>query len=158
MFRIGLGFDSHAFEDKKNKPLKLGGVEIPSDVSLKGHSDADVLLHAITDALLGAISAPDIGQLFPPDNPTWKDADSSIFLLEALKLVKESGYKIGNLDCVIICDIPKIAPYKKKIIQNLAELLKIHESRISVKGKTTEGFIEKNKGITVICNVLLTKA
>jgi len=78
--------------------------------------------------------------------------------LEALKLVKESGYKIGNLDCVIICDKPKIAPYKKEIIQNLAKLLKTHESRISVKGKTTEGFIERNKGITVICNVLLTKA
>jgi 2-C-methyl-D-erythritol 2,4-cyclodiphosphate synthase len=158
MFRIGLGFDSHPFEEKKTKPLKLGGVEIPSELSLKGHSDADVLLHAITDALLGAIAAPDIGELFPPHEITWKNADSSIFVLEALKLVEESGYKISNLDCVIICDKPKIAPYKKEIIQNLAKLLKTHEGNISIKGKTTEGFIEPNKGITVFCNVLLIKA
>jgi len=156
MFRIGLGFDSHPFEEKKTKPLKLGGVIIDTELSLKGHSDADVLLHAITDAILGAVGGPDIGELFPPSDPRWENADSQIFLKEALKLMKESNYRIVNVDCTVICDKPKISLYKGRIIENLAKLLKVESSQINIKGKTTEGFCSLN-GIAVICNVLLAK-
>ena len=156
MFRVGLGFDSHSFSKEEKKPLKLGGVVIDSEHGLKGHSDADVLLHAITDAILGAIGAPDIGQLFPPSDPKWKNADSKVFLLEALKLMREAGFRIGNLDCVIICDKPKISPYKNRIIENLSKLLKVKPSQINIKGKTTEGFCSL-EGISVLCNVLLVK-
>ena len=157
MLRIGLGFDSHPFEKKSTKPLKLGGVVIDTDIGLKGHSDADVLLHAITDAILGAIGAPDIGELFPPNEERWKNADSVIFLKKALNLMHEANYRIVNLDCVIICDRPKIAPYKERIIENLATLLRVENSQINLKGKTTEGFCSSD-GITVICNLLLAKS
>jgi len=156
MFRIGFGFDSHPFEEKPAKPLKLGGVVITDKLSLKGHSDADVLLHAVTDALLGAIGAPDIGELFPPSCPEWKDADSSIFLKEALRIVGEAGYKVGNLDCTIVCERPKISPHKGRIIDKLALLLEVDRGRVNVKGKTPEGFCDLN-GIAVFCNVLLVK-
>ena len=154
MLRIGLGFDSHAFDPEGKKPLKLGGVVISQELSLKGHSDADVLLHAVTDALLGAVGAPDIGELFPPSAEEWRNADSSIFLKEALRIVREAAFEIVNLDCVIICDRPKIAPHKEKIRRNLAKLLEVDEGRINLKGKTYEGFCN-GEGVTVICNVLL---
>ncbi len=156
MFRVGFGFDSHPFDEKPTKPLKLGGVVITDELSLKGHSDADVLLHAITDALLGAVGAPDIGELFPPSSPEWKNADSSIFLKEALRIVRESGYMIGNIDCTIVCENPKIAPHKGRIIENLAFLLEVDRGRVNIKGKTPEGFCELN-GIAVFCNTLLVK-
>lgn len=156
MFRVGFGFDSHPFDEKPTKPLKLGGVVITDELSLKGHSDADVLLHAITDALLGAVGAPDIGELFPPSSPEWKNADSSIFLKEALRIVRESGYRIGNIDCTIVCENPKIAPHKGRIIENLAFLLEVDRGRVNIKGKTPEGFCELN-GIAVFCNALLVK-
>ncbi|RME08933.1 MAG: 2-C-methyl-D-erythritol 2,4-cyclodiphosphate synthase, partial [Aquificota bacterium] len=104
--RIGLGFDSHGFEE--GKPLKLGGVRIEFPKGLKGHSDGDVLLHAITDAILGALGEPDIGQLFPDTDPRWKDADSVLFLQEALRRMKARGYRIVNLDCLFIADQPRI--------------------------------------------------
>jgi len=157
MFRIGFGFDSHPFEEEKNKPLKLGGVIIPDEKGLKGHSDADVLLHAITDAILGAISTPDIGELFPPSDPKWKNANSEIFLKEALRIAQEWGYKIGNVDCTVICQRPKISPYKGKIIENLSKLLKVDKGKVNVKGKTPEGFCNL-EGIAVFCNVLLVKS
>ena len=157
MFRVGLGFDSHSFDESKNKPLKLGGVIISEEISLKGHSDADVLLHALTDALLGAVGAPDIGELFPPTSPEWKDADSVIFLNEALRIVREAGFDIVNVDCVIICNRPKISPHKEKIRENLARLLKVDSGRVNLKGKTCEGFCNGD-GISVICTVLLESA
>ena len=156
MFRIGFGFDSHPFEEKPTKPLKLGGVVITEEISLKGHSDADVLLHAITDALLGAVGAPDIGELFPPSSPEWKNADSAIFLKEALKIIRETGYRIGNIDCTIVCERPKIAPHKGEIIENLAHLLEVDKGRVNIKGKTPEGFCDLD-GIAVFCNALLMK-
>ena len=156
MFRIGFGFDSHPFEEEKNKPLKLGGVVISNELSLKGHSDADVLLHAITDAILGALAAPDIGELFPPTDPKWKGANSEIFVAEALRIAKESGYKVGNIDCTIVCQRPKISPHKRRIVENLAKLLKVDKGRVNIKGKTPEGFCDLN-GIAVFCNVLLVK-
>jgi len=152
MFRIGFGFDSHDFE--KGKPLVLGGVLIDFPKGLKGHSDGDVLLHALTDALLSAVGEEDIGQLFSDKDPRWKLAQSSVFLKSALEKVSKKGYMIVNVDCTLIADEPKIAPIKNKIIQNLSLLLGIEQERISVKGKTREGFCQ-SEGITCFCVVLL---
>ncbi len=156
MFRIGFGFDSHPFDPEGDKPLKLGGVIISNELSLKGHSDADVLLHAITDAILGALAAPDIGELFPPKDPKWRDAPSEIFLRKAIYMMEELGYRIGNIDCTVVCDKPKISPHKERIVGNLAKLLKVDSGRVNVKGKTTEGFCDID-GIAVFCNALLIK-
>jgi 2-C-methyl-D-erythritol 2,4-cyclodiphosphate synthase len=105
---------------------------------------------------LGALGEPDIGQLFPPSEEQWKNASSELFLKEAIRRMEMANYKILNLDCVIICDQPKIAPYKEKIIRSLGDLLKIHPWQISIKGKTREGFCSE-EGIAVFCNVLLQK-
>ncbi|WP_333784220.1 2-C-methyl-D-erythritol 2,4-cyclodiphosphate synthase [Thermocrinis sp.] len=152
MFRIGFGFDSHSFEE--GKPLVLGGVLIDFPKGLKAHSDGDVLLHALTDALLSAVGEEDIGQLFPDKDPQWKSAPSSLFLKSALERVSKKGYEIINLDCTLIGDEPKIAPIKGKIIQNLSLLLGIDRTRISIKGKTREGFCQA-EGIACFCVVLL---
>jgi len=152
MFRIGFGFDSHDFEE--GKPLVLGGVLIDFPKGLKGHSDGDVLLHALTDALLSAVGEEDIGQLFSDKDPRWKSAQSSLFLKSALEKVSKKGYMIVNVDCTLIADEPKIAPIKNKIIQNLSLLLGIEQERISVKGKTREGFCQ-SEGIACFCVVLL---
>ena len=150
--RIGLGFDSHSFEE--GKILKLGGVIIDFPKGLKGHSDGDVLLHAITDALLGAIDEPDIGELFPDKDPKWKGANSEIFIKEAVKRVREKGYRLVNLDCVIIANEPKISPYKEAIRENLSKLLEVEKEKISLKGKSREGFC-KEEGMACFCTILL---
>ncbi len=150
--RIGLGFDSHAFEE--GKPLKLGGVVIDFPLGLKGHSDADVLFHAITDAILGALGEPDIGQIFPDKDPRWKKADSKVFLQEAINRMRQKGYRLINLDCVIVADKPKIAPYKDAIKENLSRMLEIAPENISIKGKTREGFCRED-GIACFCTILL---
>ncbi len=150
--RLGLGFDAHEFEE--GKPLKLGGVTIEFPMGLKGHSDGDVILHAITDALLGALGEPDIGQLFSDKDPRWKGADSSIFLQEAVRRMKDKGYRLVNLDCLIITDKPKIAPYKETIKNRLSELLATAPENISLKGKSREGFC-KEEGIACFCTILL---
>lgn len=152
--RIGFGFDAHEFVE--GKKLLLGGVEIPYQYGLKGHSDGDALLHAITDAILGALGERDIGQIFKDTDPRWKDADSEIFLKEALRLMEEKGFKISNLDCVIVTDEPKVAPYKEKIRENLSKILEIPKDRISIKGKRREGFC-KEKGLVCMCTLLLIK-
>src|SRR5438309_8223350 len=107
--RIGYGFDSHEFQS--GVPLKIGGVLLPHDKGLSGHSDGDVLLHAITDALLGAVAAGDIGSYFPPSDPKWKGADSAIFLEEAMKQVRKAGYTITNIDSSLVLAAPKIVPH-----------------------------------------------
>ncbi|SHK46740.1 2-C-methyl-D-erythritol 2,4-cyclodiphosphate synthase [Thermocrinis minervae] len=152
MVRIGLGFDSHPFQEGRR--LLLGGVDIPSPEGLKGHSDADPLLHAITDAILGAIGEKDIGELFPNTDPRWKDAPSQLFLEKALSLAREKGFRVVNLDCVIVADRPKISPYKDTIRENLSRLLGVKKENISIKGKTREGFCPDN-GIACMCVVLL---
>jgi len=151
--RIGLGFDSHEFE--AGKKLILGGVEIEYEYGLKGHSDGDALLHAITDAILGAIGEKDIGEIFKDADPRWENASSRIFLKKALELMEEKGFKIINLDCTIIADKPKIAPYKDKIKESLSQLMGISKNRISIKGKRREGFC-KDDGLACICVVLLS--
>src|ERR1700758_3587186 len=119
--RIGYGFDSHEFH--VGVPLKIGGIAIPHDKGLGGHSDGDVLLHAITDALLGAIAAPDIGALFPPSDPQWKGTDSVVFLREALKRVRDAGYVLANVDSTLIRAAPKTAPHAAAIRTRVAALL-----------------------------------
>jgi 2-C-methyl-D-erythritol 2,4-cyclodiphosphate synthase len=135
--RIGFGWDSHEF--KPGIPLKIGGVALPHNKGLGGHSDGDVLLHAITDALLGAIGAPDIGTLFPPSDPQWKGADSVVFLNEALKRVRSAGYAIGNVDSSLVLLAPKLGPHAGAIRAHLAKLLGIATDCVGLKAKTPEG-------------------
>jgi len=135
--RIGYGWDSHEF--KAGIPLKIGGVTLPHDHGLGGHSDGDVLLHAITDALLGAIAGPDIGTLFPPSDPKWKGADSAVFLREALKRVSGAGYTVMNVDSTLILAAPKIGPHSESIRKRVAELLSVAPDCIGLKAKTPEG-------------------
>lgn len=119
--------------------MKIGGVPLAHDRGLGGHSDGDVLLHAITDALLGAIAAPDIGALFPPSDPKWKGADSVIFLREALKRVRDAGYRVANVDSSLILAAPKIGPHAAAIRVRVAELLGITAGCVGLKAKTPEG-------------------
>jgi 2-C-methyl-D-erythritol 2,4-cyclodiphosphate synthase len=135
--RIGYGFDSHAF--KPGVPLVIGGLKIEHHSGLAGHSDGDVLLHAITDALLGAVSAGDIGTFFPPSDARWKNADSSIFLRTALEEVATAGYRIGNIDTVLILAQPKIVPIAGEIREKVAELLGVSPRDVGIKAKTPEG-------------------
>lgn len=135
--RIGYGFDSHAF--KPGVPLKIGGLSIDHPQGLAGHSDGDVLLHAITDALLGAVSAGDIGTFFPPGDPRWKDADSSIFLNLALEEILTAGYRIVNVDTTLILAAPKIGPLFGDLRARVADLLDIPPANVGIKAKTPEG-------------------
>ena len=153
--RIGYGFDSHEF--RPAIPLKIGGIMLPHDRGLGGHSDGDVLLHAITDALLGALAAPDIGALFPPSDPRWKGADSVIFLQEALKRVRDAGYSVANIDASLILAAPKIGPHSAAIRARVAELLGVHGDCVGLKAKTPEGLNLENAAIAHVV-VLLEKA
>jgi len=153
--RIGYGFDSHEF--RAGIPLKIGGITLPHDKGLGGHSDGDVLLHAITDALLGAIAAPDIGALFPPSDPRWKDADSAIFLREALKRVAQAGYEVANIDSSLILAAPKIGPHATAIRAKTAELLGIPGDCVGLKAKTPEGLNLENAAIAHV-TVLLERS
>jgi 2-C-methyl-D-erythritol 2,4-cyclodiphosphate synthase len=135
--RIGYGWDSHAF--KPGVPLKIGGLAIDHPEGLAGHSDGDVLLHAITDALLGAVSAGDIGSFFPPGDPRWKDADSSIFLNLALEEIQNAGYRIVNVDTTLVLAAPKIAPISGELRERVADLLDVNPNAVGIKAKTPEG-------------------
>ena len=135
--RIGYGWDSHAF--KPGVPLKIGGLAIDHPEGLAGHSDGDVLLHAITDALLGAVSAGDIGSFFPPGDPRWKNADSSIFLNLALEEIKNAGYRIINIDTTLVLAAPKIVPIAAELRERVADLLNLKPSDVGIKAKTPEG-------------------
>ncbi len=150
--RIGYGFDSHEF--RPGIPLKIGGIPLPHDKGLGGHSDGDVLLHAITDALLGAIAAPDIGALFPPSDPQWKGADSVIFLREALKRVRNAGYRVANVDASLILAAPKIGPHAATIRTRVAELLGLHRDCVGLKAKTPEGLNLENAAIAHVVVLL----
>ena len=152
--RIGYGWDSHEF--KKGVPLRIGGVELKHTHGLAGHSDGDVLLHALTDALLGAIAAGDIGSHFPPSDPQWKGADSSIFVLEALTKVRQAGWEVCNMDSTLILDAPKIGPVANRIRQSIAELLEISPEDVGVKAKTPEGMGTEKAAIAHVV-VLLEK-
>ena len=157
MFRIGTGFDVHAF--KAGKRVKLCGVEIPFHKSLAGHSDADVALHALTDAILGALALGDIGLHFPDSDMKWKEADSAIFLNWSMEQVKKRNLELSNIDLTIICEKPKISIYREQLKQNLSEICSLGYERINVKATTTErlGFIGREEGIAAICSILLNE-
>lgn len=146
-FRTGTGFDVHRFD--KGEFVTLCGVQVPHTQALSGHSDADVALHALTDAIMGAIGAGDIGSHFPPSEAQWKGASSDRFLKKACDLVTERGGQIVNLDVTIICERPKIGPYREAMRQSVAEIANIDLDRVSVKGTTTEklGFTGRSEGI-----------
>ncbi|MHB1687745.1 MAG: 2-C-methyl-D-erythritol 2,4-cyclodiphosphate synthase [Ignavibacteriaceae bacterium] len=156
-FRTGIGFDVHAFS--KGRKLILGGVEIPYEKGLLGHSDADVLLHAICDALLGALALGDIGQHFPDTDPKYKNADSAVLLEHVYKLVKEKGYRLGNLDAVVAMQKPKIFPFINQIRKRISEMLQTDFDKISVKATTTEklGFVGREEGVSAFATVLIIK-
>src|SRR6516165_7612800 len=153
--RIGFGWDSHEF--RSGVPLKIGGVELPYDRGLAGHSDGDVLLHALTDALLGAVAAGDIGGFFPPSDARWKGADSAIFLEEALQQVRRAGYAVANVDSTLILAAPKIGPHARQIQAHVAGLLGIKPGQVGVKAKTPEGMGTDHAAIAHVA-VLLAKA
>ena len=151
--RIGFGWDSHEF--RPGIPLKIGGVTLPHPSGLSGHSDGDVLLHALTDALLGAVAAGDIGTYFPPSDPKWKGADSVLFVQEALRLVDEAGYQVGNVDTTLILAEPKIGPHAAAIQKKVAGLLGIDPSRVGIKAKTPEGMGTDHAAIAHVAVLLV---
>tara|TARA_E500000075_G_scaffold27950_1_gene24790 strand:- start:198 stop:680 length:483 start_codon:yes stop_codon:yes gene_type:complete len=156
--RLGNGYDVHAFEP--GNQVILCGLTIPHSKQLKGHSDADVAMHAITDALYGALALGDIGRHFPPSDPQWKGAASAVFLKHAADLVAKHGFYISNIDCTIICEMPKIGPLAARMQSHLADLLGIKTDRISVKATTSEklGFTGRQEGIASLASALLCKA
>ncbi len=157
MFRIGQGYDVHQLVE--NRPLIIGGITIPFDKGLLGHSDADVLLHAVADACLGAIGEGDIGKHFPDTDQAFKDADSGKLLQHVWNLVKERGYELVNADCTIIAQQPKMAPFVPAMKENIASLLETGLENINVKATTTEklGFVGREEGIASQVVVLLKK-
>ncbi len=158
MYRIGQGFDIHKLVE--GRKLILGGIELEYEKGLLGHSDADALAHSIIDALFGALALGDIGTHFPDNDPKYKDIDSMVLLKEAYTLVKEQGYVINNLDNTIFAQAPKMKPYIPKIQENLAQILEIDKSLISIKAKTMEeqDSVGQKKAISTQSIVLLRKA
>ncbi len=157
-FRIGQGFDVHRLE--AGEELWLGGVLIPHDKGLAGHSDADVALHAITDAVLGAVGEGDIGTHFPPSDPQWRGARSGRFLEHAVGLARARGYAIANVDLTLICEAPKIGPHRPAMRAEVARLMGVGEDAVSIKATTTErlGFTGRGEGIAAQAIVLVTRA
>jgi 2-C-methyl-D-erythritol 2,4-cyclodiphosphate synthase len=157
-YRIGHGWDLHRLEP--GYPLIIGGIDIPHERGCVAHSDGDVLLHTVVDAILGALCLPDIGQLFPDNDPKWKGARSDIFLKEAVRLMKERGYVLGNIDCTIIAQKPKLSPHKENIRNNLCEILGADPSVVNIKAKTHEKVdsLGENRSIACEAVVLLLNA
>ncbi|MCD7036554.1 2-C-methyl-D-erythritol 2,4-cyclodiphosphate synthase [Metabacillus sp. GX 13764] len=157
MLRIGQGFDVHQLTE--GRPLIIGGIEIPYEKGLLGHSDADVLLHTIADACLGAVAEGDIGKHFPDTDPAFKDADSAKLMSHVWGIIKEKGYELLNLDCTIIAQKPKMAPYIGQMRERIADLLEADISQVNVKATTTEklGFTGRQEGIASQAVVLLQK-
>ena len=156
-FRTGFGFDVHAYVE--GRKLIIGGVEVPFDKGLEGHSDADVLLHAICDAMLGALALGDIGLHFPNTEERWKDADSALLLKNVNELINAKGYELGNLDCVLAMEKPKISPYVDQIRKRISKILNTGIEQISIKATTTEklGFVGRTEGVVSFATVLLLK-
>jgi len=153
--RVGHGYDVHAFAD--DRKLMLGGVEVPYARGLAGHSDADVLIHALCDALLGSVGLNDIGHHFPDTDAQYKGLDSSLFLSHAVRLLSEKGWSVGNVDCTILAQEPKIGPYVMEMKMHLAELLLLDKDSVNIKATTTErlGFVGRVEGIAAEAVVLV---
>lgn len=157
MIRTGLGIDSHAFAT--GRPLILGGVDIPHEEGLAGHSDADVLTHAVIDALLGAAGLGDIGQHFPDTDPRFKDADSIELLRTVVVYLGERGFTIGNVDATVVLERPKLAPYREQIRATLAAALALPEDAVNVKATTGErmGFVGRGEGAAAMAIATLER-
>ena len=157
-YRIGNGFDVHAFA--AGRPLVIGGVAVPHDRGLEGHSDADVLLHAIADAMLGALALGDLGRHFPDTDPKWKGADSRRILREVATMMQTQQYVVANIDATILAQAPKLAPYVDAMRRNVAADVGCDPARVSVKATTTErlGFTGREEGIAALAVVLLERA
>lgn len=155
--RIGYGYDVHRFSS--GRKLILGGVHIPHEKGLLGHSDADVLLHAINDALLGSLALGDIGTHFPDTDLKWKDADSAKLLSASLQLVHERGYKVGNVDATVVAEEPKLKPYIPQIQERIAMILDVTPDRVSIKATTSEkmGFVGRKEGIAAMATILVVR-
>ncbi|RNJ63039.1 MAG: bifunctional 2-C-methyl-D-erythritol 4-phosphate cytidylyltransferase/2-C-methyl-D-erythritol 2,4-cyclodiphosphate synthase [Porphyrobacter sp. IPPAS B-1204] len=158
LFRVGQGYDVHRLEP--GEELWLGGVLIPHDKGLSGHSDADVALHALTDAVLGAVGEGDIGTHFPPSDPQWRGARSGQFLAHAVSLARAAGYAVANVDLTLICEAPKIGPYRPAMRAEVARLMGLDETAVSIKATTTEklGFTGRGEGIAAQAIVCVTLA
>lgn len=158
--RVGHGLDFHKFDTSiGNHSIVIGGVLIPNDCKIIAHSDGDVLIHALVDAILGAIGMGDIGVHFPDTDAKWKDVNSEIFLKRATELMLHAGYKICNIDSILICEKPKISPYYSQIREHLAKILNISSDSINIKATTTEkmGFLGKKEGICADVTILCSK-
>lgn len=157
-FRVGEGWDVHALVP--GRQLILGGIEVPYALGLLGHSDADVLLHAITDAVLGAAGLGDIGRHFPDTDPAFKGADSSALLAEAMRRVRAQGYALNNLDCTVIAQAPKLAPYIESMCTSIAKALSVDVGQVNVKAKTAEklGPVGQGQSMEARAVVLLIRA
>ncbi len=155
MLRIGHGFDVHAFCE--GRPLVLGGVSVPADRGLAGHSDADVVAHALMDAILGALRAGDIGELFPDTDPAYEGADSIVLMARVADLARERGWRVADADCTIAAQAPKLAPYRDEMRANMAAALGVDVAHVGVKATTTErlGFVGREEGIAAWAVVLL---
>lgn len=155
--RIGIGHDTHRLAP--GGPLRLGGVDVPHGAHLVGHSDADVLLHAVTDALLGATAAGDIGELFPDTDPAHRGRDSAEMLKLAYDQVRQAGYHLLNLDCIVFAEQPKLGPYKQRIRERIGQILEIPADRVGLKAKTGErvGAIGRQEAIAAQCIVLVER-
>jgi len=156
-FRTGIGFDVHAFAE--GRKLIIGGVEIPYEKGLLGHSDADVLIHAICDALLGSLALGDIGVHFPDTDSRFKNADSRVLLKKVYSLIINEGYVLGNVDAVIAMQKPKVAPYITEMRKRIAEELNCELNQVSIKATTTErlGFVGREEGVSAFASVLIIK-
>ncbi len=148
--RVGIGYDSHRFVT--GRPLTLGGVQIPSEVGLDGHSDADAICHAVTDAILGAAGLGDIGEMFPDTDPANKDRDSIGMLEAAVRRISSAGYRVNQVDVSVVAETPRLTPHRDKIRSRLASALGIDSASVSVKGKTNEGmgWIGRKEGLACI--------
>lgn len=155
--RLGNGFDVHAFGPGDH--VTLCGVQVPYERGLVGHSDADVGMHTVTDAIYGALARGDIGQHFPPSDPQWKGAASDIFLRHAVRMAREMGFEISNVDCTLICEEPKVGPHAAKMRAAMAEIMDLDIDRVSVKATTSErlGFTGRGEGIACIATAALIK-
>ena len=153
--RVGIGYDSHRFAS--GRPLILGGVRIPHELGLAGHSDADVVAHAVTDALLGAAGLGDIGAHFPPDDERWRGADSIELLRAAVRILEERNYQVVNVDVTLVCEEPRIRPHVEAMRARLADALAISPENVSVKGKTNEqmGWIGRGEGVAGMAVALI---
>ncbi|MCR9142773.1 MAG: 2-C-methyl-D-erythritol 2,4-cyclodiphosphate synthase [bacterium] len=158
-FRVGNGLDFHRLIEEPDRPLMIGGVEIPGVLALQGHSDADVLLHALADAMLGAMGLGDIGEFFPDTDPRYKNMDSRDIINFVHSEVKQSGYKIANVDLTLIGERPKFTPHKAEIRRSLAALLAIPLDCVGCKATTTEkmGALGRSEGVGCLAAVLLTR-